>query len=59
MGLIKQKKIGEGWFNNLMGGVLKNKNQVNDIINEFKISISDYKINYNKYQNNNGDQHCS
>ena len=50
-GIDKAKKIGEGWFKNLMGGVLKNKNQVNNIINEFtlnpKCGMVGFKLNNN------------
>ncbi len=50
-GIDKAKKIGEDWFKNLMNGVLKNKNQVNNIINEFtlnpKCGMIGFKLNNN------------
>ena len=52
-GIDKAKKIGEGWFNNLMGGVLKNKNQVNNIINEFKLNPKCGMVGFKLYNNYN------
>ena len=52
-GIDKAKKIGEGWFNNLMGGVLKNKNQVNIIINEFKLNPKCGMVGFKLYNNYN------
>ena len=50
-GIDKAKKIGKDWFKNLMNGVLKNKNQVNNIINEFtlnpKCGMVGFKLNNN------------
>lgn len=50
-GIGKAKKIGKDWFKNLMNGVLKNKNQVNNIINEFKLNpkcgMVGFKLNNN------------
>ncbi len=54
-GIDKAKKIGEDWFKNLMNGVLKNKNQVNNIINEFTLNLKcgmvGFKLN-NNYNTN-------
>ena len=49
------KRIGERWFTSLMNGVLKNKNQVNKIINEFKenpkCGMVGFKLNNNFHKN--------
>jgi hypothetical protein len=50
-GIDKAKKIGEDWFKNLMNGVLKNKNQVNNIINEFTLNPKCGMVGFKLYNN--------
>ena len=50
-GVDKAKKIGEDWFKNLMNGVLKNKNQVNNIINEFTLNPKCGMVGFKLYNN--------
>lgn len=46
-------KVGNKWFNELMNGVLKNENQVNSIIKEFKHNKLCGMVGYRKYENFN------
>jgi len=50
-GIDKAKKIGDGWFKNLMNGVLKNKNQVKNIINEFTLNPKCGMVGFKLYNN--------
>ena len=50
-GIDKAKKIGGDWFKNLMNGVLKNKNQVNNIINEFTLNPKCGMVGFKLYNN--------
>jgi hypothetical protein len=50
-GVDKAKKIGEDWFKNLMNGVLKNKIQVNNIINEFTLNPKCGMVGFKLYNN--------
>jgi hypothetical protein len=56
-GLDHAKRIGSRWFKCLMDGVLKNKEQVNRIINEFKNNLNcgmvGFKMNSNYDRNIN------
>lgn len=54
-GIDQAKRIGSRWFKTLMDGVLKNKEQVNRIINEFKVNLNcgmvGFKLNNNYHKN--------
>jgi lipopolysaccharide biosynthesis protein len=54
-GIDEAKRIGNRWFLNLMNGVLRNKNQVNNIILEFKnnkkCGMSGFKL-YDNFDKN-------
>lgn len=50
-GLEEAKRIGDRWFLNLMNGVLKNKNQVENIVNEFKNNKKCGMVGFRLYEN--------
>jgi hypothetical protein len=44
-------KVGSKWFNDMMSGVLKDENQINLIIKEFKTNNKCGMVGYRKYDN--------
>lgn len=51
LGVDEAKKIGLLWFNNLMSGVLKNKQQVNKIIETFRTNPKCGMVGFQQYNN--------
>lgn len=50
-GVTKAERIGKEWFSNLMDGVLKNENYVNNVISEFKTDENCGMIGFKSYNN--------
>lgn len=50
-GFERAKKYGESWFDDLMGGVLKSNEQIDRIINEFRVNKNCGMVGYKKYNN--------
>ena len=53
LGKEDANKVGTKWFNDLMNGVLKNENQVNSILKEFKDNKMCGMVGFRKYENFN------